>query len=290
MAAGSLAILAFVMVLALYAALREPQRELQIAPNAIILAGGVVLPVVLLSALLLYAAMLMAQLREGQAAGDDDLQIEVIANQWWWEVRYPGKVASDMHVVTANELYIPVGRSVSVRLRSRDVIHSFWIPNLAGKMDVIPGKERRLRLQADVVGRFRGQCAEFCGAQHARMGLLIVAEPPRAFDARMERMRASRTAPASDAALRGRVAFFLHACADCHTVRGQAEQGTSGPDLTHLRGRAWIGAGTLANTPENVASWIARSERIKPRNRMPSYAHLDEATVAALAAFLTEGD
>lgn len=286
MVAGSVAILVLVMALALYAAFRDPQRRWQIAPNAIILGGGVVMPVIVLTALLLYAVMLMGQLRAGQAGGGDDLQIEVIANQWWWEVRYPGKVASDADFVTANELYLPVGRPVSVRLTSRDVIHSFWIPSLAGKMDVVPGKERRLRLQADVAGTFRGQCAEFCGAQHARMALLVVAEPPEAFEARLARIREPAARPASELAARGRVAFFLHTCADCHGVRGYAEQGAIGPDLTRLRDRAWIGAEALANTPENVVAWIALSQRIKPGNRMPSYEHLDASTLEALAAFL----
>ena len=289
MVAGSAAILTLVMALALYAAFRDPERRRQVGANAFILGGGVVLPVVVLSALLLYAVMLMAQLQEGQAAGDDDLQIEVIAHQWWWEVRYPEKVASDRQVVTANELYMPVGRPVSVRLRSRDVIHSFWIPNLAGKMDVIPGKERRLRLQTDGAGSFRAQCAEFCGAQHARMRLLVVAEPPEAFDARLRRMRQRTVQPASELTARGREAFVVHSCVDCHDVRGHFEHSSGGPDLTHLPDRAWIGAEALANTPRNVAAWIAQSQRIKPGNRMPSYAQLDAATLEALAAFLLDG-
>lgn len=286
MLAGATAILALVTGIALYAVYRDPLRKPGLSSRTFIFCGGVALPVIMLSALLAYGVMLMGRLSPAETAGSDPLEVEIVARQWWWEVRYPGKVAGET-VTSANELHLPVGRPVIVRLTSSDVIHSFWIPNLAGKLDVIPGKERRLRLQADVAGSFRGQCAEFCGAQHARMALLVMAEAPGAFEARLARMRVPHAALDGPAAQQGRTAFMLHACAACHTVRGYATQAAPGPDLTHLAQRAWLGAGVLPNTPENVAAWIAHSQQLKPGNAMPSYAHLNEATLAALAAFLS---
>ncbi len=249
-----------------------------------IVAGGVVLPVIALTALLGYSLHLMGVLRP-QAA---DLEIHVVGHQWWWELRYPGKAAGE-YVATANELRIPAGRPVRLILTSEDVIHSFWVPNLAGKMDLIPGHVRRLTVEASAPGSFRGQCAEFCGAQHARMALHVVAEPGEAFERWLAQLREPARETA-DAPHRGRDAFVALGCADCHTVRGQTAARIAGPDLTHVASRAWLGAGTLPNTPLHLAEWIAGSQRIKPGNAMPSFSHLDAATLASLADYLSQLD
>ena len=283
---GAAVVLALVMALALVAVLRAPAKRRGISDGMLIAVGGFAWPVLTLSALLVYGVYQMGDLRADDP--EDMLRIEVIGNQWWWEVRYPGRDGAP-DAVTANEIHIPAGVPVAVALRSRDVIHSFWVPNLAGKMDLIPGRTNHLRLQADAPGRFRGQCAEFCGAQHARMAFLVVAEPPERFAAWLAAQRRPAAPPAGEAAQRGYAAFAQH-CSACHSVRGLLE-GTGvdiGPDLTHLGSRAFIGAGTLENTPGSLRRFVADNQRVKPGNRMPDFGHLDEATLTALVAYLEE--
>jgi cytochrome c oxidase subunit II len=284
MAAGGAVILGLVMALALYAVYRTPGRRRAPSSNTVIVAGGVVLPVVTLTALLLYGVPLSQALRGDQ---EQALRIEVIAHRWWWEVRYPGAGANDS-IVTANEVRIPVGRPVMVALASEDVIHSFWVPNLAGKIDAIPGRVNRITFEASRAGVFRGQCAEFCGAQHARMAFHVVAEPADAFERWLEHQR-QPAARAADEHMRKGEALFIAHCAECHTVRGVAGRRgpLSAPDLTHVASRAWLGAGTLENTPANVAAWIARNDAVKPGNAMPSFRHLGRAEVEALAAWVS---
>ena len=282
MFAGASAVLALVMLLALYAVFRSPAKRRGIPETLMIAVGGFAWPVLTLSALLVYGVYQMGDLRAGP---EPALEIQVTGNQWWWEVRYPG-VDGQAEVVTANQIHIPAGVPVSIALRSADVIHSFWVPNLSGKMDLIPGRTNRLRLQADAPGRFRGQCAEFCGAQHARMALLVVAEPPDRFAAWLEAQRRPASAPAGQSAQRGYAAFAQH-CSACHSVRGLVDsRGDVGPDLTHLGSRAFIAAGTLENTPDNLQRFIVANDRLKPGNRMPVFDQLDPATLAALGDFL----
>lgn len=188
------------------------------------------------------------------------LRIQVIAHQWWWEARYP----DDDAFITANEIHIPVGVPVGIELTSDDVIHSFWIPKLGGKMDVVPGQANVTWLQADAPGVYRGQCGEFCGAQHAQMAMLTVAESPADFDAWREQQRASATAPDDS----GRRLFEAH-CGLCHVVRGVTAGGTVGPDLTHLMSRGTLAAGILRNTEADLARWIADPQGIKPGSLMP---------------------
>ena len=182
MVAGAVAILTLVTGLALYAVYRRPERRPRISSAAMIVGGGVVLPVVALSLLLAHGVFVMDRVRRALGAQPPSLEIRVVARQWAWEVHYPGE-APGRTVMVMNELRLPAGRPVSLHLTSPDVIHSFWIPSLAGKMDVIPGHVRRLTLQADAPGRYRGQCAEFCGAMHAHMVLDVFAEPAESFDA-----------------------------------------------------------------------------------------------------------
>ena len=198
-----------------------------------------------------------------------ELTLQVTASQWWWNVRYKNEDPSQVFDAP-NEIHIPVGRPVRIELSSADVIHSFWIPQLAGKTDVIPGQTNVTWLQADKPGVYRGQCGEYCGAQHAHMALYVVADPPREFTAWADRQRGP-TAPVPAAVRRGQQTFVSY-CGACHAVRGTGAGGIVGPDLTHLMSRRTIAAGLLPNTPGNLSAWIANAQALKPGTRMPTMA------------------
>jgi cytochrome c oxidase subunit 2 len=259
---GGGAIFLLVLILGVQAIV-SPRRWL--ASQAFIVGGGIVFPVVVLSILLVYVLW-------GHSSSNTEpaLRIEIVGEQWWWRVRYPG-------FETANEIRIPAGQPVELVLRSADVIHSFWIPSLAGKVDMIPGRSTRLRLSADREGMFRGQCAEYCGGPHAQMALYVIAETPERFAAWLEAQR--RPAASSNS-------VFSARCAVCHTVRGTPAAGTRGPDLTHVGGRASIGAGLLPNNAGTLAGWIASSQHLKPGNLMPEFKELSAEDLKALAAYL----
>ncbi|HEY2024718.1 cytochrome c oxidase subunit II [Paraburkholderia sp.] len=211
---------------------------------------------------------------------DDALHIEVTGEQWWWKVDYP-RDGQHPAFTTANELHVPAGRPVIVALKAGDVIHSFWMPNLHGKKDMLPGLDSTIEFRADKPGVYRGQCAEYCGAEHALMAMLVIAEPPE----RYAQWRAQQAAPAATGALDGQSAqsaqsadalaqhgmqiFQQASCANCHTVRGTSAQGTLGPDLTHLMSRQTIASGALPNTQQNLAAWIRDPEALKPGTTMP---------------------
>jgi cytochrome c oxidase subunit 2 len=194
------------------------------------------------------------------------LRIQITGNQWWWDIQYTNAVPS-LIVTTANEIHIPVGRPVQFDLRSNDVIHSFWVPSLQGKIDLVPGRLNELWLQADKPGVYRGQCAEFCGLQHARMALVVVAEAPDDFERWLAGNRAPAPAPDTPQQQRGR-AVVEQTCAMCHTVTGTHAGGRTAPDLTHLASRSTIAAG-MPNTRGHLAGWIADPQQIKPGSRMP---------------------
>jgi cytochrome c oxidase subunit II len=198
----------------------------------------------------------------------DTILVDVIGHQWWWEFQYHDISPSGL-VTTANELHIPVGVPVTLRTQSRDVIHSFWVPQLQGKRDVIPGKVSTITLTADEPGRFDGRCAEFCGAQHARMAFTVVAERRPAFERWVQGHRQAAREPATSDETRGREVFLGSTCLLCHTIRGTNAGGRVGPDLTHLASRPHIAAGVLPNTPEDLARWIRDPQAIKPGARMP---------------------
>jgi len=261
--AGGAAILLAVLALTAYSVSARPAW---LAREGFIVAAGIAFPVLVLSVLLAYLYVIGSP---NAAHSGASLKIEVIAEQWWWRIRYPG-------FETANEIRIPAGRPVELVLRSADVIHSFWVPSLAGKVDMIPGRDNRLRLVAQKPGEFRGQCAEFCGGPHAKMALHVIAEEPERFETwmknQLQQMQSSH-------------ALFLARCAVCHTVRGTAAGGTRGPDLTHVGSRRFIAAGTLPNTQGNLAGWIAGSQHIKPGNLMPEM-NLSGPELQALSAYL----
>jgi cytochrome c oxidase subunit 2 len=249
-----------------------------------VLGGGIVFPVVVLSALLVYGFAGSAQI--GARPPPGALLVSVTGHMWWWELRYARDGADA--VITANELRLPVGRPVTLGLTSADVIHSVWIPALAGKVDTVPGRVNRLVVTAERAGTWRGPCAEFCGEQHARMALQVVALPPADFDAWLQRQAQPARAPVDALQVQGRDAFVARRCAACHAVRGVSEAGSNdrGPDLTHVGSRLQLGAGTLANDRAALRAWIADVQRLKRGARMPSFGHLDAAELDALAAYL----
>jgi len=198
----------------------------------------------------------------------DPLVIRLKGYQWWWAASYVGVQPAD-GFTTANELHVPVGRPVRIDLEAEDVIHSFWVPNLAGKQDLIPGRANSIVFTAGRPGTYRGQCAEFCGLQHAHMALLVIAEPPAAFERWRAAQIAEAPAPVTQEQNAGRAVFLAKACAACHTVRGTPAAGKRGPDLTHVGGRSHIAAGLLPTTRGSLAAWIADPQTIKPGNAMP---------------------
>jgi cytochrome c oxidase subunit 2 len=199
---------------------------------------------------------------------DAALTIRVTGHQWWWEVRYENAQPSRI-LTTANEIHIPAGESVRLLLTSADVIHSFWIPSLAGKLDLIPGHMNVLDIKADKPGVYRGQCAEFCGAQHANMGTFIIADPRPKFDAWLNDQLQSAAVPTSAEAKAGEKLFLKHACVMCHKISGTKAGGTVAPDLTHIASRQTLAAGTLTMSRGNLAAWIADPQGIKPGSNMP---------------------
>ncbi|MFJ1467391.1 cytochrome c oxidase subunit II [Massilia orientalis] len=272
----------FVAVMALMAlSLRDNARPLR--PGLWIAGAGVAFPVLVLSALLTWSTWRSAQLvpQGSQAA----LSISVTARMWWWEVRYRDP-AGGREIVTANEIHIPVGQAVYVGLNAADVIHSLWVPSLSGKRDMIPGRVTGLTLRADRPGVYRGQCAEFCGAQHANMALHVVALAPDAFRDWLRRQALPARAPQGALLERGRAAFLEQRCQTCHTIRGVAETARLGPDLTHVGSRAHIGAGLLQTHQNTLAGWIADPQAVKPGVFMPAAAGTDGDTLGALAAYL----
>jgi cytochrome c oxidase subunit 2 len=223
--------------------------------------GGVVFPVLVLSALWV---LTLRDIRAVSATRNAALTVAVIGHDWWWEVRYP-----QQGIVTANDIHIPTGQPVKVLLTTNDVLHSFWVPQLAGKTDLIAGKTNVMWLQADRAGTYRGQCAEFCGLQHAHMAFSVIAQAPAGFRAWLEHEGTTPASPAEPDLARGQQVFTGTSCAECHTIRGTGTAGTDGPDLTHFGSRLTIGAGTVPNNRGNLGAWILDSQSIKPGNLMP---------------------
>jgi len=203
-------------------------------------------------------------------SGQGAVTVDVIGHQWWWDFQYRDVSPGDTFA-SPNELHIPVGVPIVLNVVSRDVIHSFWVPNLHGKRDLIPGQVTRTWIQADTPGVYRGQCAEFCGHQHANMGLTVVAEPIAQFQVWLQRQRQPAAEPVTPEQRQGRDVFLQSPCASCHTVRGTDAGSRFGPDLTHVASRLTIASGTLPNTREHLTRWIADPQAIKPGSRMPSH-------------------
>ncbi len=226
-------------------------------------AGAVVLFMVL-TAVFLVGLRDMDALSEPPEDGAEEVRIEVVGHRWWWEVRYP-----ETGAVTANEVHIPAGANVRLELRTADVVHSFWVPELMPKTDMISGKVNTMWLRADRPGTYRGHCAEYCGLQHGNMAFHVVALPRAEFDAWLAQLARPAPKPASAAERRGMAVFEQTGCAACHTVRGTAADGTAGPDLSTIGSRWSIGAGAAPNTPGHLGGWIVNPQTIKPGNLMP---------------------
>ena len=214
----------------------------------------------------------------------DAVHIEVTAHQWWWSARYDNDEAAKTFTV-ANELHIPVGRPVFMTLHSDDVIHSLWVPNLAGKKDLVPGRTATLTLRADRPGVYRGQCAEFCGAQHAWMAFLVHAEPASQYEAWVAKQREPAAAPVDEQAVRGMQVFLHGTCVMCHAIGGSEAGGQRGPDLTHLAGRRTLAAGAIPNDAAHLAAWISDPSAFKPGTNMPGHA-LPPDDLQALVTYL----
>lgn len=271
---GAAVLWAGMMALALYAA-RARGRYSEAFGSSLILWGGAVFPTVVLTALLVYGLWLMPDLR----GRGDGLRIHVSGEQFWWRVRY--QPANGAEVESANEIRLPAGQRVEFFLDAPDVIHSFWIPSLGGKLDMIPGRTNRLVLHPTKPGIYRGVCAEFCGASHALMAFSVVVTEADAFNRWLADEARGATQKGSGAEL-----FLANGCNACHAVRGTEANGKIGPDLTHIGSRRTIGAGILDNTTDNLARFITETERIKPGSRMPSYNMLSREDAAAIATYL----
>jgi cytochrome c oxidase subunit 2 len=261
---------------------QRASREVDLAQRSErwIIIGGVVLPALILTITFVESLRAMGHNNGAEPA----FTVRVVGHQWWWELQYhPG---SSQMFATANELHIPAGKSVRLLLTSADVIHSFWVPELQGKLDVNPGDTNDLRLQSRTVGEFRGKCAEFCGTQHANMGFTVVAEDSVSF-AVWEARQIQQAAVESDSIVaRGHNLFMTAGCATCHTVRGFTSTGNFAPDLTHVASRAKIGAGVLAMQPGNLEGWIANAPAIKAGVHMPVTNTLAGDELRALAAYI----
>lgn len=274
--------LVFAATMAVLAMALRPRND-PVSPRTWLVGAGLGVPGVVLVALGAYSHWRTTGLDAPAPPGA--LVVAVSGRLWWWQVQYTDP-ATGRPVATANELRLPAGRPAQLGLTSDDVIHSFWVPALGGKMDLVPGRVNRLVVTPHTPGTYRGACAEFCGEQHARMGLHVVVLPPADFD-RWLAGQAQAAAPAVSAlAERGQRLFSERACAQCHAVRGTFDGSTAGPDLTHVASRLHLGAGTLANGPGAMATWVAHVQRLKPGARMPSNAHLTPADLDALGAYL----
>jgi cytochrome c oxidase subunit 2 len=237
-------------------------RPSRISDNGFIWVGGILVPAVILGVLAVVTVQSVASLREPDRKGA--LRIEVTGYRWWWKVSYPTE-----GITTANEIRIPAGRPIEIGLRTNDVIHSFWVPELAGKVDQIPDHRNTVHIKADRPGEYRGQCAEFCGLQHAKMAFLVRALTPADFNRWVARQQRPAAPPSSESAARGELVFTRSTCGACHAIRGTDARGTYGPDLTDFGDRRTIGAVSVPNTRANLAKWVVDSQSIKPGNLMP---------------------
>jgi cytochrome c oxidase subunit II len=232
--------------------------------------GIVVTSLALLTGAIVIALSVLSFSAQAQLFGQpsNGLTLKIIGHQWWWEVQYEDADPSRT-MTTANEIHLPVGEPVTIKLASSDVIHSFWVPSLMGKMDAIPGRNNQVQFTIDEPGTYRGQCAEFCGLQHAHMAMVVFAQPKADFDAWRGQQVAAATEPESDAGKQGEQVFLSHPCVTCHTIRGTPAGGRTGPDLTHLASRTTLGAGTLPFSRGSLGAWITDPQSSKPGVHMP---------------------
>jgi cytochrome c oxidase subunit 2 len=282
MTAGSIVVWLGVIALLVYSVRTRPESFTRRKARMMIVGGGVVVPVLVLTVLLLYGLAPIPALLAPAPPGS--LKIAVSGEQWWWRVHYlpPGQHP----IPLANEIRLPVGEPVEFHLESPDVIHSFWIPSLGGKMDMIPGRKTRLVLTPSRTGVFRGACAEYCGASHAWMAFSVVVQDREEFDAWLAHQAQPAASPQEATTTHGAQLFLAHGCGACHTIRGTAAAGVIGPDLTHVGSRLSLAAGTLPNNPNAFARWVQQTHEVKPEVLMPSFHMLPREDIQALAAYL----
>ncbi|REK11852.1 MAG: cytochrome c oxidase subunit II [Actinobacteria bacterium] len=272
------AVFALFLYLLIRGLMRSDDKEAETGSRWFLLGGGVVLPAVIVT--VVFAFTIAAMRAIPTEASSDPIVIEITGHQWWWEIEYP-----DLGIRTANEFQIPLGREVELRLTSADVIHSFWLPSLGGKLDLLPDYTNTLILQADEPGDYGGMCAEFCGLQHANMAISARATTPDSFNQWVSGQQAPAVAPSDELTEQGLKVFLSRECADCHSIRGTPASGDEGPDLTHLASRYTLGAGVLDNNTENLADWISSPQDHKPGIDMEDV-ELTEAELEALVAYL----
>ena len=251
----------FIVVAAFRGRRSEDGKPSRVRDSTFIVVGGLIVPSIILLVLggsVVYASNNLRQPEK------DPLKIEVVGKRWWWDVSYP-----DQNITTANEVHIPVGRPLEIGLDSDNVIHSFWVPQLGGKVDLIPGQHNLWRVKATKAGVCRGECAEYCGLQHAKMNFLVIAQPAAEFDQWVVRHQNPPAGPSDELTAAGQAIFMREPCAGCHTIRGTTANGTIGPDLTDIGSRRTLGANTVPNTDAYLGGWIIDSQSIKPGNLMP---------------------
>jgi len=282
MTGGALVVWIGVIILALWAARARAEAHNLVRTRFMIVGGGAVVPTVVLTVLLIYGLAPIPALHAPAPAGS--LKIAVTGEQWWWRVRYLRPNAEP--VVLANEIRLPLGEPVEFQLDSPDVIHSFWIPSLAGKMDMIPGRVTRLVINATRTGSFRGACAEYCGESHALMAFPVVVQEKEEFTRWLTAQAQPAQIPPEAGAALGQELFLANGCGACHTVRGTPAAGVIGPDLTHVGSRLSIAAGTLTNEPEEFTRWVAHTTVVKPGALMPTFQMLPPEQLRSLSLYL----
>lgn len=274
-------IFVLVVIILVYGAIRVPGQAEQERDHPfgtpLLWIGGITVPGIVLAVIFLLSTRDLAAVAHPPPP---QLTIEVTGHQWWWEVRYPKQ-----NFVTANEIHIPAGQQVEVRLTSNDVIHDFWVPELQGKIDAIPGETNTLTLETSKTGTYRGQCLVYCGLQHANMNFIVVVDPPATFDAWLTREQTAAGQPADPLLAKGAQVFSSSACIYCHGVAGTNATGKVGPDLTHFGSRQQIAAGALPNTPAALRGWIVNPQTAKPGALMPAE-RFSDAELNALVAYL----
>jgi cytochrome c oxidase subunit II len=281
MTIGGFAGLGLVVVLLVLAWLRRRRRVERDQPGEwLVVGGGIALPIVVLATLFVVSDVFLIRDTQAPAAGATAMTVEVVGHRWFWTASYPGTKA-----VVADEIHIPVGTPIELDVRTTDVIHSFWVPELNRKIDTIPGRTNRILLRADTPGVFRGACAEFCGLQHANMSFVVVAEPAARFRAWLAGQSRPARPPMTAAERRGQHVFLAGSCSSCHTIRGTSASGDVGPDLTHLATRSYLAGLVLPNRPADLARWVAHPQQVKPGSLMPDLP-LGRAQLADVVAYL----
>ncbi|WP_417388566.1 cytochrome c oxidase subunit II [Gimesia sp.] len=284
MAGGATLIWVIMIALSIYSLHLNPVAHHRQKSALFIIGGGAITPTIILTVLLIYGLNLLPALLARPSA--EALRVEVQGYQWWWRVRYPNQSGETIEL--ANEIRLPRGEPVEFLLTSKDVVHSFWVPSLGGKVDMIPGRTTHLTLHPVKTGRFRGVCAEYCGASHAYMNFTVDVVEKEEFDEWLSQQSADRDAPQKESVKNGEELFLLTGCGACHTIRGTEADGTIGPDLTHFGSRHSLGADMFPNTREYIQNWIAHVSALKPGVKMPEFRALTDEESQSLSQYLKQ--